>query len=314
MVEPGEVILSRELSRPGLSRALAAGDVERLRYGAYRVPQPEARPRAAERSRALATAVAVHRQLRAAHVLSHETAALCWGLTLWRTPTRTHVVQSYRASGHASRDIARHVAPLPAAHVMTRDGLPVTTLARTVVDCALTMHPLESLVLADSARRRGLDLDEARAVLAPLPARKGRARAAWTIEHAETGVDSAWETWLRYVCLRAGMPRPVTQAPIPTRIGVTHCDLGWPEWKVFAEFDGRVKYRDGILRDDHDGSTELLREKARYEAIREAGYDPVRVLATRGRGLAEVVSRIAARFPPEVRASFRVNPLLPPPP
>lgn len=314
MAEPGDVLLSRELSRPLLSRALAAGEVERLRYGAYRVPPPDAPPRSAERTRARDVAIAVHRQLTAPHVLSHETAALCWGLPLWRVPARTHVIQSYRASGHSSREIARHVLRLPGSDITTRDGLPVTTLARTVVDCALTMHPLESLAVADAALRAGHDLDGARGILAATPTRKGRARAWWVLEHAEARVDSVWETWLRYVCLRAGLPRPVTQAAIPTRLGTLHCDLGWPGWDVFAEFDGRVKYRDGVLRDDHDGTTELLREKARFEAIREAGYDPVRVLATRGRGVSQVVARIAARFPADVRRGFRVNPLLPPPP
>ena len=288
--------------------------MERLRYGAYRIPPPAAPPRSAERSRALDVAIAVHRQLAAPHVLSHETAALCWGLRLWRTPARTHVIQSYRASGHASREIARHVLQLPGSHVTTRDGLPVTTLARTVVDCALTMHPLESLAVADAALRAGHDLRDAPGILAAAPARKGRARARWVLEHAEAGVDSVWETWLRYVCLRAGLPRPVTQAPVVTRIGEVHCDLGWPEWNVLAEFDGREKYRDGALRDDHDGTTELLREKARYDAIREAGYDPVRVMATRGRGVSQVVARIATRFPADVRQGFRINPLLPPPP
>jgi len=314
MPEHDEILLARELDRPALARALVRGEVERLRYGAYRVPPGDGPERVGERSRALATAAAVHRQLRAPHVLSHETAALCWGLTLWRTPARTHVIQHYRASAHASRDVARHVVPLPASHRTTRVGLPLTTLARTVVDCASTMHPSEALVIADAALRHGLDLREARAVLDSTRSRRGRARARWVLDHADPGADSAWETWLRYVCLRAGMPRPVTQLPVDTARGRFRCDLGWPEWHVLVEFDGRVKYRDGALRDGHDGTTELLREKARYEAIREAGHDPVRVLATGGRGVTQVVARIAARFPPELQRSFRTNPMLPPPP
>ncbi|MGF0115966.1 type IV toxin-antitoxin system AbiEi family antitoxin domain-containing protein [Promicromonospora sp. Marseille-Q5078] len=314
MPDPGEVLLSGELYRPGLSRALARGEVERLRYGVYRVPPSETRGYAAARVRARDVAAAVHRLLHAPHTLSHETAALCWGLTLWRTPTRTHVIQGYRASGHASRDVARHVVPLPDDQRTTHDGLPVTTIARTVVDCALAMHPLESLVVADSARRAGMDVERARAVLASMATRKGRARATWVLDHAEPGADSAWETWLRYVCLRAGLPRPATQVPVDTPRGRFHCDLGWPEWSVLAEFDGRMKYRDGALGDAHDGATELLREKARYEAIREAGHDPVRVLATGGQRVTRIVERIAARFPEDLQRTFRVNPLLPPPP
>jgi len=310
----GEIFLSRETHRPSLSRALAAGEVERLRHGAYRAAAGEATsPHAASRARALGRANAVHRQLSAPHVFSHETAALVQGCALWRLPARTHVVQGYRASGGSARDVARHLVPVPSRQRTTVGGLPVTSLARTVVDCALTMLPLEALVVADSACALGLDRAEAEQVLAELRTRNGRRRAAWVLDHADEGAASPWETWLRYVCLRAGLPRPTTQAPVRTLQGVFHCDLGWPEHRVFAEFDGRSKYRDGALRPGHDGVRELLDEKRRYEAVRSAGVDPVRVMATYGPGVAQVVGRLAARFPPKVRATFRPDPLLPPP-
>lgn len=311
------VFLSREVHRQGLARALAAGEVERLRHGAYRWPDDaEGDPgdrHARERSRAVDRARALHAQLRSPHVFSHETAALLHGFALWRRPERTHVVQAYRASGRSAPDVARHRVAVPADERTTTDGLPVTTPERTVVDVALAMHPLEALVVADSARRRGLDLGAARRILASSRARNGRARARWVLDHADGGAESPWETWLRYLCLRAGLPRPRTQAPVVTPQGVFRCDLGWPEHGVFAEFDGRSKYRDGALRAGHDGTDELLREKRRYEAVRAAGVDPVRVMATTRTGQDGVVGRLAARFPDELRRTFRVDPLLPPP-
>ncbi|MCK9792391.1 hypothetical protein M1843_01355 [Isoptericola sp. 4D.3] len=195
-----------------------------------------------------------------------------------------------------------------------RDGLPVTTLARTVADCARSMHPLEALVLADDALARGLDLEESRSVLAVARRRNGSCRAAWVLEHADGGSDSAWETWLRYVALRSGLPRPVTQAPIATARGVFHCDLGWPDWSVYAEFDGLAKYRDGGVRPGHDATQELLREKVRFDAIRATGINPVRVTAMGNARLGEVVSALTARFPEAVRRKLRTHPLLPPPP
>ncbi|MFE6969351.1 hypothetical protein [Isoptericola sp. NPDC057653] len=288
-----------------------------MRHGGYRTvgggADQGSDPHAAERRLAVDHVRAVHRQLVAPHVFSHESAALLWGCALWRAPARTHVVQGYRASGRAAADVARHRTPVPADQHAEIDGMPVTSLERTVVDCALTMPPLDALVVADSALRHGLDLGEARAILAGSRARNGRRRATWVLEHADAGAQSPWETWLRYVCLRAGMPRPATQVPVPTRLGEMHCDIGWPEWGLLAEFDGRSKYRDGALGAAHDGTTELLREKRRYEAIREAGHDPVRVLAVGGAGVDQVVQRLAARFPPDVRRTFRVNPMLPPP-
>jgi hypothetical protein len=309
------IVLAREAHRPGLARAVAAGDAERLRHGAYRWVEDGASTDryALEHGRAVDRARALHVQLRAPHVFSHATAAMLWGCRLWRRPERTHVVQAYRASGRSAPDVARHRVEVPAGERAVIGGLPVTTLERTVVDVALVMRPLEALVIADSACRRGLDREAVNRILGSSRARNGRARARWVLDHADGGADSAWETWLRYLCLRAGLPRPVTQAPVATGYGVFHCDLGWPGHGVFAEFDGRIKYRDGALRPGHDATDELLREKRRYEAVRAAGVDPVRVMAAGRGGHDRVVERIAARFPAHLRRSFRVNPLLPPP-
>ncbi|MGW8566884.1 hypothetical protein [Isoptericola sp. NPDC055881] len=247
-------------------------------------------------------------------MFSHETAALLHGLRLWRPPTATHVLQPYRRSGRAAGDLRRHRLRLPPEHRGLLDGLPVTTLARTVADCARTMHPLEGLVIADHAVARGLDLAACRAALGVTAQRHGTRRAAWVLDHAEKGVDSAWETWLRYVALRSGLPRPVTQAPVVTARGTFHCDLGCPEWGVYAEFDGLAKYRDGGVRPGHDAAQELLREKARFDAIRATDVNPVRVTAVGNARLGEVLAMLAGRFPDHVRRAMRTHPLLPPPP
>lgn len=316
MVHDDPVVLAGELQRHVLDRARQDGELERLRRGAYRVreaPRDEHRSVAARR-RAVAVARAAHRQLDADHVFSHETAAALHGLRLWRTPATTHVVQDYRRSGRAAEDLRRHFVVLPPGHREVRDGLPVTTVARTVADCARSMHPLEGLVIADHALARGVDLEECRAALGVTRRRNGTRRATWVLDHADAGADSAWETWLRYVALRSGLPRPVTQAPIATARGVFHCDLGWPEWCVYAEFDGLAKYRDGALRPGHDATQELLREKSRFDAIRATGINPVRVTAVGNARLGEVTNALAAGFPEALRRRLRTHPLLPPPP
>ncbi|MFD6178033.1 MULTISPECIES: type IV toxin-antitoxin system AbiEi family antitoxin domain-containing protein [unclassified Isoptericola] len=316
MFDDEAVILAGELQRHVLDQARRDGELERLRRGAYRPTEPpwdEHRFHAARR-RARALAAAAHRQLEADHVFSHETAAVLHGLRLWRVPTVTHVVQAYRRSGAAAADLRRHLLALPGEHRADRDGLPVTTLARTVADCARSMHPLEGLVIADDALAQGVDLQECRDVLASTRRRNGARRAAWVLDHADAGADSAWETWLRYVALRSGLPRPITQAPVVTARGVFHCDLGWPDWSVYAEFDGLSKYRDGGVRPGHDAAQELLREKERFDAIRATGVNPVRVTAVGNARLGEVARALAARFPEELRRTLRRHPLLPPPP
>lgn len=304
------VLIAREHDRAALRSALAKGELEQLRWGAYRerVPDDGTHPAEALRRRAAARIEAVHRQLRATHVFSHESAALLWGAWLWRTPEVTHVRQQYRAGATAAADIARH-RPLPERWV-TLDGIPVTTLEQTVVDCLTTMHPLHGLVVADWALRR-VDADEIRRAVGD-GAGPGRRRARLLLGLADTSAESPWETWLRYLALRAGLPRPRTQFPVTTRVGRFFVDLAWPEHRVLAEFDGRVKYTAGALGPDHDAERALFDEKVREDAIAERlGVRPMRFTAHDAKDPLRTTGRLLSPFPTAVRRAARVNPLLP---
>lgn len=305
-MRPTDVLLAREADRDALRRANAAGSVHRVRRGAY----VRARPSEPETA-AIARVWAVHRQLTAEHWFSHLSAALLWGCRTWAAPEQVHVVQHYRPSSRSARDVVRHAVDLPPDQRTVVGGAPVTTLERTVLDRALTLHPLHALVVADSALGRGLDRDHVRELWAQGSARRGRRRAELVIGLADAGAESPWETWARYVLVRAGLPRPTLQVPVATRLGTFRCDLGWPEHGVLVEFDGAVKYRSGELSPDHDGAAELWREKRRFDAIREAGANPVRLTASDARDVEAAVARVAARFPASVRGAMRVDPLLP---
>ena len=283
--------------------------MRRLRPGGYllvdeRADGPE------YRSDEVARFYAVHRQLVAPHAFSHASAAAIWGLRRWRAPERVHVIQQYRASKHAAADLARHFAVLPDDDVVARHGLPVTSLARTVVDCALTMHPLEGLVIADSALAGGLSREEAVAHLASRPSARGSRRGRLVLELADGGADSVWETWLRYVALRAGFPRPVTQYRVDTRLGPFYVDLAWPGHGVLAEFDGRIKYRDGAFGAGYDADEARFQEKRRADAIEEV--TGVRLLRFTARDAeASVTARLRPHLPPT--APGPPPPMLPPP-
>ncbi|ACZ30916.1 hypothetical protein Xcel_1897 [Xylanimonas cellulosilytica DSM 15894] len=315
MITTPGILISRDHDRAELARATRRGEVERLRSGAYRVVDPAGSGIEYD-SDELARVLATHQQLTSPHVFSHETAALIWGYRLWTAPRRTHVIQGYRASGRAARDLSRHYVTLADDDVATRYDLAVTSPVRTVVDCALTMHPLEGLVVADAALAAGLDRQAALAHLAARAGAPGRRRARLVLELADAGAESAWETWLRYLAARTGLPRPTTQHVVATRLGRFRVDLAWPGHGVLAEFDGRVKYRDGAFGKRYEGETARFEEKRRADAIEEAtGRGLLRVTA-RDRP-AEVEARLLARFPQEVALTARPLPLLrpvPPPP
>lgn len=302
------LLIARHHDPAELRRATAAHEIERVRRGAYRVPRAGTRDPHAHARDHLA---AVHRQLDADHVFSHESAAMVWGVPLWETPSTTHVLQRSGASSRSARDIVRRRG-LPERWVQ-REGLPITDLTRTVVDCVTTMHPLGGLVVADWALGRGLDRAEAVRLLAGR--RRGVRRARLLLDLAEGQVDPPWETWLRYVAVRAGLPRPRTQLRVDTRAGRFFVDVAWQDHGVLAEFDGRIKYRDGTFGPGYDAEQALFDEKVREDAITERlGVRPLRFVARNARDPDGVARRLLARFPADVRRAARIHPLLPPPP
>ena len=88
-------------------------------------------------------------------VLSHETAAIALSLPTYRIPAKVHLTRSDGSRRTQGRtDVS--VAELLPGDVWLRDGLPVTSMSRTVIDVARTRPFLEALVTADAAMRRGL--------------------------------------------------------------------------------------------------------------------------------------------------------------
>ncbi|MFJ4232106.1 hypothetical protein [Cellulosimicrobium sp. I38E] len=294
-------------------RRLAAGEWERVRRGAYRdTPPPDVPPLVAERALAVARARAVAHALRADPVVSHASAALLHGLPVWELPTTTHVFQPYRRSGSAARDVTRHVGEVGAEDRVTTLGVTATSLARTAADCLRTMPALDGLVVADAALARGVRRSDVAAVLDRLPRGRGSRQGRHLLELADPGAESARETWLRYVLLRTGLPRPDTQVPLRTEVGPVRVDLGWTRWRLLLEFDGLVKYRTGPsgLAPREDPGRVLVQEKLRQEAIERTGNRLLRV-TSRDRP-AHVVARVLRHVPPDVVRGLRPDPFLPP--
>ncbi|WP_460702356.1 hypothetical protein [Myceligenerans halotolerans] len=260
---------------------------------------------------ALARLMAVHRRTRAEHAVSHVSAAILWGWRVWDMPDETHIYQEYRASGHAAADIVHH-RNLPAEHRTEHLGIPVTSKVRAAVDCALTMRPFEALVVLDSALSDGLTREELLSDLESRKDKRGTRRARRVIEISDGGAESHWESWVRYVIVQAGLPSPTTQVVVLTRLGSSRCDMGWPEWRVMVEFDGMVKYQDGVLAPDHSGARELMREKRRGDAIVETGMRMVRVTKHDRRDPGAIVTRVLRLLPANVGRTVRPDPLLPP--
>ncbi|MFC8192354.1 hypothetical protein ACFUMH_11925 [Cellulomonas sp. NPDC057328] len=179
-------------------------------------------------------------------------------------------------------------------------GLPVTTLARTAVDCARALAGLPALVVADAALRAGCSPDELAAAARRCDGQRGARRAREVLALADGGAESAGETWVRAVLLAAGLPAPTTQLQVETRRGPVWADLGWPGARLLLEYDGRGKY---VTPED------LYREKQRHDALVEAGWTVLRVTADDCARPDELVARVV-RAAPALRRVARRRPVL----
>lgn len=280
--------LYRDYPRDVIDARLRAAEWERIARGAYvkagGAPTPKAR--------ALARIVAVHERLAAPHWFSHESAALVWGLPVWRAPAVTHVRQPGRAGGERDRSVARHAGAVDPARLTVVGRLPVTDLTQTMLDCARALTPLRALVVADAALRAGADRDAALAVLDEIGGRRGVARARVVLGFADEGAESPGETETRFVMLRAGLPRPETQVRVETRLGTFWADLGYEEWQVLLEYDGRGKYADPQA---------FIDEKRRHDAILETGNRMVHVTKEDVSARAQLATRVLRLLPRDVK-------------
>jgi len=145
-------------------------------------------------------------------------------------------------SGIQSRPglLVRHCALRPEDVVRVR-GLPATTIQRTFRDLRRRLSDVELLVLADEALRRGL----------------GRFH-----ELAEPA-ESPMETRLRWLLIKARLPRPQVQADL--RVG--RADLYFPTARLVIEFDGG-NHRDRLVEDNR-----------RQNAFIDAGFRMLRYTA-----------------------------------
>jgi hypothetical protein len=290
-----QVLLTRDLERAELDRLLTGGVVHRLRRGAYTERLPtQGRSRDA-RHATLARIRAVAAQTRLDAWFSHTSAAVVWGCPVLHLAGDVHVIQRSHPGQRKDDCLVRHVGVLDAADRAVVDGLRVTGLARTLIDCASVLPERDGLVVADAALRLGADPDRVDALLRSRAGGRGVVRARAVLALADARAESAGETLARWEMHRAGLPAPDLQVPVRTRRCWRYVDLGWPAQRVGLEFDGRIKYTGEV---GVGGVPALLAEKERQEELEEEGWRLVRAswrdVHTEGAALALRVRRALA--------------------
>lgn len=306
------VVLARDLPRGVLDAEVRAGRLVRVRRGAYvsraEVPQhdsPGGRVRMAL-ARIAAVAAQVGSPSGSSASVSHQSAALVWGLPTWHLPSTVHLLHPVRRSSRSATDITWHHSPSGESRAARFSGLRVTELEQTVVDCLTTTAPLDAVVVTDAALDRGATKTEIERLLAARCGRRGVARGRELLDLADRGAQSPWESVCRVVVRAVGLPAPGTQIRVDTDLGRFYADMGWRQWRLLVEFDGAVKYAGS----NRDATSALMAEKRRQHAMEDEGWRVLRMTAADLGPDLRLVRRLRASLPDAAFRTTRPRPHL----
>lgn len=189
----------------------------------------------------------------------------------------------------ADAGVVFHSADLPAGHVTRLYNLPVTTVARTVVDLARTLPFMDAVVAADSAlHAEKAAKPELCQILDSCTRWPGVKQARRVVSFADERAGSALESAARVVFDESGLDPPELQVTIHLPAHAFLVDFFWRAHRVIVEADGLAKYA---------ADKDLIAQFQRDRLLRDAGYKVVHftwseLFDTRER----VISRIRAAF------------------
>ena len=225
-------------------------------------------------------------RLGARQFFSHTTALELWGAPTpvgWRT--ELHVALWHPDSPpNIAGVIAHRLRPRDERGTMLR-GMPVETFTRAWVQACGRWRPDDLIAAADFGihhERRLTTIDELRAEL--IRCRKGKFLPL--LDDVRDGAESARETLLRLVLVRAGLPEPALNVDVFDSSGtfIARLDLLYARWRVAPEYDGRQH------ADDVD---QFRRDATRWDDLRAAGWVVVRILSEDlAHGGAEAVRKV----------------------
>ena len=245
------------LGRGAIAHRVRAGSLIRVEHGVFAVGH-----RVWSRKGDLWTAI-----LAAGDdtVLSYRTGAEVWSIKVRRG--RKIEVTTPRQLRSRPR-VTRHFTCLRPDEMTVCDGLPVTTMQRTVFDLASVMERDELQPVLEQAEHRLMDFKPVLEMMARHPTRKG-VRLLKELAPRIRPVDpKSWlESDLAPFLLSLGAPDPLRNWFLETAKGLEEVDFFYPP-RLIIEGDGYAF---------HGGASNLTRDHQKDRRLRKAGYRVERV-------------------------------------
>jgi hypothetical protein len=247
------------VGRGAVQNAMRAGRLHRVHHGVYAVGHTSLRPEGQRLAAVLACGPGA--------VLSHRSAASHWKLLA--TDQQRIDVTATRAR-HPVPGIRLHTSrSLDAQDTTNHEGIPITTVHRTLLDLAATARAdqLENAL----AQAMHLQLYDQRAiddVIARSNGHRGTRILAEATEQEPQITKSMWEIRMLRLVRSANLPEPVCNKALhaPDH-GECIPDFYWPAYGVIVETDGWEAHRTlAAFRSD----------RAKDAALTAAGYKVLR--------------------------------------
>ncbi len=260
------------LTKAGVSRRVEAGLLHPLHRGVYGVGIPAVSIRARYLGAVLA--------LGPGAVLSHRAAAHLWGLRP-NSSGWIHVTVPRHCDGPRGVEVHR-TRVLERRDVTVEEGIPVTSVARTLLDLSAVVRPPDLEVAVDRAERSGIfDLTAITDVLDRANGRRG-ARALRRVLAAYAASTQKSELERRFAQLlesATDIPRPALNALIDGETGTHEVDAHWPDAGLAIQLDGFEFHRTRRDR-ERDAASDADLELAGRRVMRLT-WDDVTVHAER---------------------------------
>jgi hypothetical protein len=204
-------------------------------------------------------------------VLRHRTAAALWGFRLSSSPLIEVFVPAPRKLRRRG-DLRPHRTSLFADEVALEDGIPVTSVARTVLDLAEVMRRPQHERVADRAEALYPGTaQQLERLVARHPGKRGVAVVRAILEAGRVGEATPRlgleERFLVFLD-QHGLPRPRTNVWMQIDEDWIEADCVWREPRVIVELDGR---------DGHVTWAAAQRDRRRDRRLEARGWRVIRI-------------------------------------
>jgi len=281
-------LLALGLSYRAISTRLANGSLHRMHQGVHAVGHANV----PLQGRFLAAVKACG----AGAVLSHFAAAVLWRLVTWDHRPVDVIVPGPGARRHDGVRVRRNA--LDRRDRTTHQGIPVTSPARTVLDCAALLDDRSTRSLIREGLGRGLfTVDELVELLGRAGTRPGTRRLRRILAAGPAPTRSVLEDVVLDLLLEAGFARPDVNVPLVVAGRRIVPDFRWPDARLVVEADGAAWHDNQVARED---------DAARQALLEASGEHVLRVTWAQALGRPQqTVARILAAGAPRVSPSLR---------